>query len=127
VPGETGLARLLAGMEPVLQPGEFVFCTVAAAPPDLDALATFREAEGLTIVCERAEAERLHLAYTFVCRLITLSVHSSLNAVGLLAAVSAQLARYDIPLNVVSAYYHDHLFVPAGAAEKALAALQRLK
>ena len=45
--------------------------------------------------------------------MITLDVHSSLESVGFLAAVSARLAAAGIPCNAVSAFHHDHLFVPS--------------
>ncbi|WP_036823971.1 ACT domain-containing protein, partial [Photobacterium sanctipauli] len=54
---------------------------------------------------------------------ITLTVHSSLEAVGLTAAVATRLAEYSISANVVAAYYHDHVFVPVNRAEEALQAL----
>lgn len=59
-------------------------------------------------------------------RAITLEVHSSLNAVGLTAAVSGALARRGISANVVAAFYHDHIFVPAGQAQEALETLGAL-
>ena len=127
--GETDLDTLLREMEPELGEGEYVFCTV---PPgdssqlDVEPLGQFREAEGLTLILRRDEAEGLGLAGDFVSRLITLRVHSSLEAVGLLAAITAKLAGRGIPANTVSAYYHDHIFVPADRAEEALACLRDL-
>ncbi|WP_238326176.1 ACT domain-containing protein [Marinomonas sp. S3726] len=53
-----------------------------------------------------------------------MTVHSSLDAVGLTAAVATKLAEHDISANVIAAYYHDHIFVQK---EKADAALQALK
>jgi uncharacterized protein len=58
--------------------------------------------------------------------MITLRIHSSLEAVGFLARIAAELARLGISVNVVSAFHHDHLFVPAGRAEEAMAALRAL-
>ena len=55
---------------------------------------------------------------------ITLSVHSSLEAVGLTAAVSCALAREGISANVVAAY--DHIFVPVANANQALSCLLKL-
>ena len=56
-------------------------------------------------------------------RCITLTVHSSLEAVGLTAAIATELARFGVSANVVAAYFHDHVFVPSAQAEQALAAL----
>jgi hypothetical protein len=58
--------------------------------------------------------------------MITLTVHSDLEAVGLLAKVSNKLAQEGISINVVSAYYHDHIFVLKGNEEKTVMALQQI-
>ena len=124
MPGERNLNVLLHAIEPVLQDDEFVFCThgeMAGAP-----VCAFRETEGWTLILRRTEAERLGIAFTYPCRMITLNVHSSLEAVGLLAAVTTRCAAYGISVNVVSAYYHDHLFVPAERAEEAMMLLKQL-
>ena len=73
-----------------------------------------------------AIAEELRLRYQFVSRLITLTVHSSLDAVGFLAAITARLAEACISVNAVSAFHHDHLFVPVHRADEALGLLQRM-
>ncbi|MGY4371427.1 hypothetical protein ACVW1A_007492 [Bradyrhizobium sp. LB1.3] len=72
----------------------------------------------------REEAEAAGLSYAFASRLITLTVHSALDAVGFLAAITARLAAAGISVNAVSAFYHDHLFVPADRADEAMAVLQ---
>src|SRR5579863_4220320 len=119
MPGETELRVLLRSMKPVLHTDEFVFCTAAEAA-GVDAIAVFREPEGLTLICRRGEADRRGLPFTFPCRMITLNVHSSLEAVGFLAAIAGELARAGIAMNAVSGYYHDHLFVGLADAERAL-------
>lgn len=124
--GETDLSRLLRTMEPHLQADEFVFCSAPAAAA-LEALCTFREREGVTRICRRADAERLGLAFAFPCRMITLNVHSSLEAVGLLAAVTGELASRGIAVNVVSACFHDHLFVSPPDVEAAMSVLADLQ
>ena len=55
--------------------------------------------------------------------MISLNVHSSLDAVGLTAAFSNRLAEYGISANVVAGFYHDHIFVHSELAEKAIRAL----
>jgi hypothetical protein len=125
--GERNLAALLRDMKPEMQPGIFVFCTIAEdaeIPATLTPLLTFREPEGTTLVIPREEAERRGLPHQFPSRLITLTVHSSLEAVGFLAAITARLARAGISANAVSAFYHDHLFVPEHRADEALGLLQ---
>ena len=86
----------------------------------------FREREGTTLVVRREEAESAGLSYQFASRLITLTVHSSLEAVGFLAAIAGRLAEAGISVNAVSAYYHDHLFVPEDRADEALRLLQNM-
>ena len=126
---ERDLARLLAGMRPELHPGTYLFCTLpdAALPEGLAPLATFREAEGVTLVLRAEEALRHGIAGVFEAAWITLTVHSDLAAVGFLAAVAAALAQEGIPCNAIAAYHHDHLFVPKAKAEHAMAVLQDLQ
>ena len=126
--GETDLHKLLASLSPRLNPGEFVFCCVKDAEvlATAQALGSFRESEGTTLILARAEAERLNLAYDYVAAWITLEVHSALAAVGLTAAFATALGRANISCNVIAGYHHDHLFVAHADADKALAVLRRL-
>jgi hypothetical protein len=116
-------------MHPELAEGEFVFCCVS--PEQLEYLSVnpicqVREREGITLVLPRQEAEELQLDSLYISRMITLTVHSSLDAIGFLAAIMTKLAAHDISVNAVSAYYHDHLFIPADKAEMAMRLLQEL-
>jgi hypothetical protein len=120
---ETDLAILIREMNPRLSPGRFVFATAAAVPAGLDPVMTFREAEGITLVLRRDQAAYAGLPWTFPCRMITLEINSSLEAVGFLAAVTAKLAEAGIAVNPVSGFHHDHLFVPEGRAGDAMAIL----
>jgi hypothetical protein len=127
--GERDLDPLLQGMKPEMQDGVFVFCTLPEGrkiPASLKPVHIFHEKEGTAFVVTREEAERLGLPHQFASRLITLTVHSSLEAVGFLAAVTAPLAKAGISVNAVSAFYHDHLFVPVERAEEAMRILRRL-
>jgi hypothetical protein len=112
--GERELSKLLQHMTPQLQPGTFVFCTFPDGdlPAGLTPMATFRDLEGLSAILLCDEARSGGVPYQFESGSITLTVYSSLDAVGFLAAVSAVLADAGIPCNAVSAYYHAHLFVP---------------
>lgn len=126
--GETDLARLLAAVRPRLDPRTWTFCTTAdeARARELapDAIGVFREDEGVTLILESAAAERASLAGAGAWSRITCEVHSSLEAVGFLAALSRELAAAGIPCNAVAGYYHDHLFVPRDRAAEALALLE---
>ena len=129
--GETQLATLLRSLDPELAAPEVVFVSFTDAQygdyADLQPLAMVQEAEGMTLVVQKALADQFQLAYDGVFRCITLKAHSSLQAVGLTAAVSRQLAQRGISANVLAGYYHDHIFVPAHLADKALEALTELR
>ncbi len=128
VTGETNLKTLLASMSPTLDDTEWVFATVQGEDKAVltpHAIATFREAEGLTLVLPQAAADDLESVSAPMKRII-LEVHSSLEAVGLTAAVAGALAEEGISANVIAAYYHDHIFVPEASADRALAVLQAL-
>ncbi len=127
--GETNLNRLLATMRPRLLDETYVFATLPAGqavPAGLDAVMTFKEGEGLTLILREAEASRLKLKGIFRSRMITLDVHSSLEAVGFLAAITDRLAAAGMGVNPVSAFYHDHLFIPADRAGDAMQILEEL-
>jgi len=127
--GNTDLDSLLATMNPCIAADEFVFCAVTARQLDaltVEPLSRFQEEEGTTVILPRAAADRAGFAYDFLARRITLNVHSSLHAVGLLAAVTGALAERGISVNAISAYHQDHLFVPADRAADALLVLQRI-
>ena len=111
--GEKELSKLLKTIKPEQQPGDYVFCTVEdlSIVPPAEAILMFRENEGITVIVRKELADKLGLNYSFVAGWITLTVHSSLEAVGLTAAFSKALAEKDISCNVVAAFYHDHLFV----------------
>lgn len=126
--GERDLTRLLAEARPVLDPATYVFVTKpgGALPDDPAVIGTFREAEGLTLIAERGWAEREGLPHIFPCRRITLAVHSSLEAVGLMAAIASALAEAGISANPVAGYFHDHIFVPEEKADRALSTIANL-
>ncbi|WP_418636222.1 ACT domain-containing protein [Winogradskyella sp.] len=84
---------------------------------------TFKEEESITLITKKEVADQLNLDYAFVASWITLTVHSSLEAVGLTAAFSKALSENGISCNVVAAYYHDHIFVDKKDTDKALAIL----
>ena len=128
MPGETNLNKLLRNMTPVLNEGDYVFCSIS----DLNGIdineiiASFKEIEGTTVILKKQIADDLKLPYSYIASWITLTVHSSLEATGLTAAFANALADEGISCNVVAAYYHDHIFVDKKDADKAIEALTNL-
>lgn len=124
----SNLQQLLQQMQPVLKPGKYVFVNLQQPNNELlnIAISSFKETEATTLILEQSVADTNGLKYDYVAAWITLTVHSSLAAVGLTAAVADALAGAGISCNVVAAYYHDHLFVPATDVEKALNVLKAL-
>lgn len=125
--GEKDLNILLKSMKPKHNIGDYVFCVVN----DLtkinidDIILFFKEKEGTTIIIKKELADHLKLDYSYISAWITLTVNSSLEAVGLTAAFSAALSEAGISCNVVAAFYHDHIFVPKESTEKAIEVLNR--
>jgi len=128
--GEEDLDNLLALLNPSLLAGDFVFCTLKNAQygdfADLQPIASYQEEEGLSLLLAKGAAESAGLAYESVFSCISLMVHSSLDAVGLTAAVSGRLAAHGISANMIAAYYHDHIYVPQNKAQLALQVLAEL-
>jgi uncharacterized protein len=126
--GESNLDILLKTLTPVLNTGDYVFCTVTN-PSVVDikeVISFFKEGDSYTLILNKEVADALKLGYSYIASWITLNVHSSLQAVGLTAAFSKALADEGLSCNVVAAYYHDHIFVDKKDAEKAMAVLQQL-
>lgn len=123
--------KMIANMTPVLQSGTYVFCSVIHNADAQDAVsvakASFIEDEGLSLILPKADADRLGLVYEETMKQITLMVYSSVQGVGLTAAVARALAKMEIPANVVAATQHDHIFVPAKRADEAMDTLRVLQ
>jgi hypothetical protein len=126
--GGTDLTKLLQELHPIRNEGEYVFCLVNSLSnaAELNPLCIFQEKEEVTVILPKKRADENFLLYSVICVWITLNVHSSLEAVGLTAAVAKALTEANISCNVVAAYYHDHLFVPVKDAERAMDVLKRL-
>jgi hypothetical protein len=112
-------------MKPVLNDGDYVFCTIS----DIslinlnNVISIFKEPEGTTIIIKKELADSFDLTYSFIAAWITLTVHSSLEAVGLTAAFSTALSKKGISCNVIAAFFHDHIFVDKKDAEMAMETL----
>jgi hypothetical protein len=123
---ETNLTTLIHAMQPRLCPGLFAFATIppgSAIPGGIAPIMMFQEVEGMTLIAPADQIMATGLTAIFQSRMITLDVQSSLDAVGFLAAIATRLAADSIPVNPVSAFHHDHLFVPEARADEAMGIL----
>ncbi len=125
--GEMNLKKLLSNIAPVLHDECYVFNSSNMSLMDaakLEPILIFKEKEGTALILTKEKAIEHNLKYHYESKMITLNVHSSLDAVGFLAAITQKLAAHSISVNPVSAHYHDHLFVPKDRAQDAMATLQ---
>lgn len=122
---------MISGMSPSVRPGRFVF--VATQDKSLEtqllprAISIFREAEGVSLLVPVDDAERAGFDVSLPMCCITLNVYSSLEGVGLTAAVSGALAKEGIPCNMIAALRHDHVFVPEHLCDRAMRVLEALQ
>jgi hypothetical protein len=125
---EKDLRVLLSNLSPVVSADEFVFVSLSEQESEdeknrllfTQAKGVFKEAEGVTFILERQLARRCGLKGEGPFKCITCEVHSSLDAVGMTAAMSAALGGANISANVVAAYHHDHIFVQSDKASHAV-------
>jgi len=124
--GESDLDKLIKNMQPVLEDEELVFCSLL--PDQAEKYfplcqGYYCEREGITVIISKHLADLDELEYEFIFKRITLDVFSSLGAVGFLARITEVLAAQGFSVNVISAYYHDHLYVQAHQARLAIETL----
>ncbi len=126
---EKNLDILLQNIQPILHEDIYVFATVDHNYNihDIDYVCVFKERKGLTLILPMQEALLKEIPYIYTSRMITLNIHSGLDAVGFLAHISSTLADAGISVNAVSAYYHDYNFVPDHKADKAIDILKHYK
>jgi uncharacterized protein len=120
------LSSLLRDLSVTRRPGRWCMITSPPADPDMVVAASIVEDEGVTSVVSVADAERLGHRPEFVAAWLTLDVESALDSVGLTATVATALAGQQIPCNVLAGFHHDHLLVPEGRADEAMAILRSL-
>ena len=113
---------------PELHPGRYVFALAPGdgLPPDLDIVATVREAEGLTLVLPAEDADRAGL-----CVRRRDGVDHAARALRARRGrpdrrVQHGARRRGLSANVIAGLHHDHVFVPAGQGEPAVQVLRAL-
>lgn len=124
--GETDLDILIKNMQPILEDEDLVFCSlppIRAEEYFVLCQGYYVEREGITVIIGKHLADLNNLTYDLTFKRITLNVHSSMAAVGFLARITEVLAAQGFSVNVVSAYYHDHLFIQSDQAKAALETL----
>jgi len=143
MPAERDLKKLLQSLNPKLSSETYVFCTLdndsvsnagknaendtVSVLNSVTPLASFQEKEGLSLILPKFEADNHQLSYEGLFSLISLNVYSSLEAVGMTAAIAEKLTKNNISANIIAAYHHDHILVPIADAERALLALGEFK
>jgi hypothetical protein len=126
--GIEGLDEILASLDVAVRDGVYMFATVPSGSAIMaTAAATIVEEEAVTAVVRTEDAVRSGIPVDAEFAWLTLTVHSSLESVGLTATFSAALARLGISCNVLAGYYHDHLLVPFADRDRAVDALRSLR
>lgn len=112
---DKSISALLSTLAPQLDERELVFCKVdeqACRRLNVLPVCLFKEANGISIVLERSQADQLALPYSGIWSLITCTVDSQLSEVGFLSAVTFRLAASGIRVKPVSGCSQDFWFVP---------------
>jgi hypothetical protein len=125
---DNNISTLLANLSPQLNEGKYVFVTTELINhvPFTEIISLIQEDEGFSLILKKEVADRLNLQYSYVASWITLSLPTSLDAVGLTAAFSNELAKKKISCNVVAGFYHDHIFVDHKDTKAALSVLNSM-
>jgi uncharacterized protein len=127
--GETDLAAMLSTLDAVCDAREFGFgavADVADLPPIGATFAVIGEDEGLTVIAPIDILTAHAIPHDGGWALISLRLHSALEAVGLTATISGALARAGISANMIAGVRHDHLLVPWAKRDAAMAVLRGL-
>lgn len=133
--GETDLERIMASLSVSRRSGRFHVVSVAAddatgltVGSGIEALIREPEVFGetVTVVCDAATATRNGWSSAITAAWLTLDVHTSMEAIGLTAAISKALGAARIPCNVLAGSHHDHILVPVDDADRAIDVLQSL-
>lgn len=128
-PGELSLSKLLSTLTTTLHSTIYVFATFtesAKLPLFSETQMLFKESEGVTAIVGREYAEAHNIEHFFPCKMISLNVTSSLEAVGFMAVIATKLAAKGIGCNPVSGFYHDHIFVPLGKEDESVEVIAKV-
>ncbi len=120
------LESLLANLSPELHDGTYAVVSVPVPIPDVHPFMTIEEAEGLTMLLRREEADAIGLPYELPLAWITLGVYRAIGSVGFVATATSALAQANIAAVAGVGRWHTHLFVPSTDAERAMKVLRRL-
>lgn len=130
--GEKDLEAILRSILVSCDGKEYIYCATNSDSALMsllpDAIGLFREDEATTVIMLKdllQPSDYIQTSDSYAK--LTIDVHTSLEAVGLTAAIAKVLTDYGISANVVAAYYHDHIFVPYKSKDKAVEALSSLK
>lgn len=125
------LKDILENLDPKILQSEFIFMSsngdLIELIKALDPIGFFKEKEGNTLVISKELADKFNVEYDSVFSCISLGVNSSLDSFGLISTISRELTKNEISSNVFSGFYHDHIFVQADKAYKALKVIESIK
>jgi hypothetical protein len=127
--GITDLQQTLSSLKVICDDVQYGFASI---PDDsgIDrekVLATFQENSRLAVIAPKTYLDSKNIDNEGPYAKLTIDVHTSLELVGLTAAMAAKLAEHGISANVVAAFYHDHVFVQYDLRAKAIGLLESLK
>ena len=121
--GEPNLQWQLAQLAPRLEGEPRVFRPFAGGDPlPGNAVMIFRDDEGLSMILEVDVAAPGETVYAQ----ITLGLKASQDPSRLFVILTSQLATRGVPCNIVSSFYHHHLFVLWDDADIAMEVLMSL-
>jgi uncharacterized protein len=129
MPGLMDLSEVLRTLHVSCDEVRYGFASVtgAAISRSEKVLGTFLEDEGLTLIATEEYFKQEGIAHQGPFARLKIEVHTSLELVGLTGLLAAELAKREIPANLIAAYFHDHIFVPYDVRAKALEAIMELK
>ena len=126
--------EMISTMAPLLHSRTYVYAKLSsnASSEDLAEVlpyihSMFQEEEGISLLLPIGVYDKHKDIFPKISSPLShieLQIFSSLEGVGLTAAVSSALAAAQIPCNMVAAFNHDHIFVPEEDAENALEILE---